>query len=541
MPAPTHDFYIDWGRDGTYGHASADVTAIVEGVYCTGGMTDESQAMAQPATGTFTLRNDSGQWLMDNVGAAYYSLLKRGVLIRWRMTYGGTTQQMWAGRVVSATVPSFSAFASNKQVQLQADDWTADMAASTYAPKLREDVRIDTELTTVLDSGAAPMPYAASGWVLGYSTLETGDNPTTLLDMSSYYDFDTAQETPEYLGDESGTDVAVSAYGYISDLTLAEMGGIFFYDPRSTKFRFHDRQHDLRTSAVTAALTKSLVHYEHVAGIQMPPMTWGSKAVTSVAASYELRTVGAAESIVWNAENVPRLIRAGKSARYTARYRDPESLIPCGAKDVEYPQAGTDYTANTAANGTGTDMIDSVRMLCEMNARGARLSITNAHDTSDLYLTLAQLRGTPLVITDRRTVEKQNADNIGAHGLRHIAIDVPYASDEETVESFVSVLLAAGAPIARFPTVTFDARAHDTLMQAARDVDIGERISVNLSGDSWTTHNQDYIVKGFTYSLRGDTPTLAVTWVVKPTSRALGWILADDERGVLESTTVIVF
>ena len=538
MATPTHDFYIDWGRDGTYGHASANVTAIVEAFDCAGGMTTYNQEMGQAAMAAITLRNDAGQWLMDNVGAAYYSLLKRGVLIRWRLTYGGTTQQMWAGRIAGASVPNLSAFAANKQVMLQASDWTDDMVAGTYAPKLTEDVRVDTELATVMESGAVPMPYASSGWVLGYSTLEVN---TTLIDMSGYYEFDTAQETLEYVGDESGTEQGTSAFGYIQDLVMAEMGGRFLYDPRATKYRFRDRQRDLRTSTVTATLTAALLAQTSTSGVQMPPLVWGDTMVSSVALSYELRTAGAAGSVIWTAENLPRLLRAGKDTRYSVRFRDPDALSPCGATDVLYPVAGTDYTANAASDGTGADMLTYLRVLTEINARGASIRVFNTHATTDLYVRLMQIRGTPLVISDRRTVEKKDAANIGAHGLRHVPADVPYASDERTVESYAKILLAGGNPISRFSQATFDAWTHDTLMQYARDVDIGERVKINLSGDSWTEHSRDYIVVGYRYTIHSGKPSLGITWILKPVVAARGWILEDAVCGVLETTTYVVF
>lgn len=101
-----------------------------------------------------------------------------------------------------------------------------------------------------------------------------------------------------------------------------------------------------------------------------------------------------APSVIWalGSNDRPSLIK-GASLTFIAQYT--HSNQPCGAVSVAAPVPTTDWTTNTVADGSGSDLTGSCTLTIVDLGDRARVTLTN-NSLSTAYLTFAQLNGTAI-------------------------------------------------------------------------------------------------------------------------------------------------
>jgi hypothetical protein len=92
---------------------------------------------------------------------------------------------------------------------------------------------------------------------------------------------------------------------------------------------------------------------------------------------------------------------------------------PCSA--LTDPVATTDYLANTAIDGSGSDITSGVSIVMTAFAQSAKLEITNS-GASTAYLTLLRLRGTPALITSPVKQTYEDTDSISKYEEHQLEI-----------------------------------------------------------------------------------------------------------------------
>jgi hypothetical protein len=107
---------------------------------------------------------------------------------------------------------------------------------------------------------------------------------------------------------------------------------------------------------------------------------------------------------LWKLGDKP-LIKAGATLTVWAQFQ--YTGIPCPATSVTTPASTTDYTANTLANGSGTNKTSAISIVMTTYAAQAKLEITNG-DAGDVYLTLMRLRGVALIALSGTTVAQSH-------------------------------------------------------------------------------------------------------------------------------------
>lgn len=528
----TYSYEMDFGLDGTYGHAKSDVTSYVISAAWQAGVQRTWDDFAPPARLRLTVANVDNEWSQENAASRFYGLLRYGLLVRVRATYG-TTRTLFIGRLTNVTLTA-QAHQAQRQAVLTCEDLMLDLLDAEYVPEVETDVRTDQEIANVLESGIVAYPYASNYWVLGHSTLETD---TVLLDNSGLYDLETGIETLAYTGDNAGTDFGVSTQGYLRQIVSAEMGGLFYWNQRSGQFRFLDRQYFLRNGTVQATLTEADLH------MNTPPPTWGADLYNAITTNYQVREVGAANTVLWEAPNVPITMTGGKRRSFRARYQSLEQETPArvSATNVITPVKGTDVIVNTASDGSGQDARGYVNVTYKGDATGASIELHNATGTT-CYITHLQVRGTPLYIWPREQYTHADPTSIATHGRSANTLDVSMVSDTDKIESYTKIRVARHKDaLTRFGRLTFLANQDATLMGHMLDRSVGERVRVNLSGDSWSTHDAQYIIVGEVHQVDAATRQHLCTWIVQPAESLAGWVLEDATLSILEETTHVVF
>ena len=520
----TRQVHIDFGRDGTYGHASADVSAYVLNASFSYGFTGVLEEVAAPAVLTLTLANPNGDWWQDVSAATLYGLLRPGLWVRVQYVYSATTYVRYYGRIQTPVRYAGGRYGPHIISITAADDMPA-LDAHDYAPALARNTTVDTQLLAALESGALVDTYYEDVWVLGASLLGTNTRLPKLADRAT---FETGVETLAFVGAFSGTAAGSTAGQYIRELVASERGGRFFWDAPTGKYTFFNRHHGLTTLTSSRTITG--------ADIQQADISYGGNLVNKVFVNYALLKEGAAGGVVWSYDNLPLRLKAGDVREFKVQYRDATNdALRVAAVDPILPVAGTDYVAYIDEGGTGAVMTTHVSAAATFGANDALLTISNSASV-DVYLTTLQLRATPLTALDGQQASDVDAASISTNGYFPLQLNIPWINESEHAESYAHWLTLQFKDAAtRFNALTVLAEASEASALTALDADVGDLITVQ---EDWANHNATYFVMGKSHMDSGTAHYC--TLYLRPSATVKGWILAQVGRGELGTNTYLV-
>ncbi|MCC6615941.1 MAG: hypothetical protein IT320_20895 [Anaerolineae bacterium] len=526
MPDFTYMIEVDWGRNATFGHASADITDYVESFTCGHGMTAPGQNFAAPAQATIALRDPDSDFLVGRfLGGAFSQLLKRGLLVRIRMTDGVTTWVLWQGKLDEVQYPSVNrqdAPGEGVGVTLTCRDAMLELLDAEYSPTLLLDASIGEALTDIFDSGVVQWPYPA--FTLDVSELDGSD---TLFE-NTFCNFDTGYTTIAFLGDNADAGRGVSAQQYARQLIDAEIMGRFWWDAPTGKFKFLDRLHDLTVS------TSQLITIP--GNVIEAPLSYAAQLANVINISYQPRRIGADNTVLFTLQSLPYRLQPGESRVLTARYATEEG-VKVGALEIVPPLPTVDYAAVYYDDGTtlsrgdtaGSNAIDAtndVYVGFEHGASSAKLTIVN-RGVHEVYLTTLQLRGTPLETFSTMTATANNPQSIYDYGRVEKTINIRLLDDDALAQGAANLLAAKwGDPVERVDRLSYIVTpATKTYLS----LDVGERITVQQLTPVARYYDADHIVVGIRHSVNASARQHRVDLILDLTQRLSYFILNTSE------------
>lgn len=502
--------YVDWGRDGTFGHASANISSYVSEVRCHHGMNQTRQRVASPAECTIRLVDPNSNFLVGLFLAGTFSqLLKRGLLVRVRVTDGATTWTLWEGKIDTV---SYSGVSPNQDavgaftVTLTCRDPMLELLDAEYFPTLMQGVTTDEPLTALFDSGAIQYPYP--GFILDVSEL----NGTDVLFENTFTNFETGVTTLSYVGDIADAGRGVSAQQYVRDAVEAEIGGRFWWDAPTGKFKFINRHNDPYAS------TSVIIPFTNLTEANL---AYANELTTVVNLSYRPRRVGTAGTVIYTHNSLPYKLAPDESREITARYSTTEGA-KIGALTVIPPVAGTDYSAVYYEDGTTLSKGDTaganakeathlVSCYAFPGASSCKLLMRNVH-TQDVYLTALQIRGTPLESFASETVTAIDPQANYDYGRIEQTFNIPLLDDAQFAQSAANHLLSKlSDPETRLTSVRWIVTS-GTKTYLSRN--IGDRITFQQLTPVARYHDSDYILIGVTHSINARDGRHEVTWLL---------------------------
>lgn len=519
---------VDVGRDETFSGAGASLDSYVLSATWQIGMADSYDEVAAPARLTLTLDNKSGVFFPEDTGSAYYNKLVSGTLVRIRAVYQSTLATLWVGKLVSlaTTVGTYG----EKIATIVAEDQMLELLDVEYAPKLQTSVTTDTALQALFDVPVTVYPYAERYFMLDVvGSAELGSNTTLFGDTRT--DFETGITTLAYVGDNADRGAGVSAQGFIRDIVASEVGGRFFWDARNGQWRFHDRRFDVGDTTVDAAYTAE--------DFDDSQYIYGQDLLNKLTVTFEPRVIGDAGTVLWQIDQDYLTMKPSEVKKITARYRDtsnPRARV--GAQDTIVPVAGTDYLARTSPTG-GEIKNDYLVVSVAYRANSADITLTNSLGRT-LYVTLLQLRGTPIYTYQKQEIVASDPQSIADYSLKQRKVDIPIVDDEEFAQGYAELMVDRfKEPTARYRAVSFVAQKSATRSAAVVNRAIGDRISI---ASTQNNHDRNYIIVGEQHQLNaGGDHTHQVTWILQPAQTTTFWRLSDGVAysafSVLGSTT----
>lgn len=305
-------------------------------------------------------------------------------------------------------------------------------------------------------------------------------------------------------------DTGVSAFAYVGDtwsdgiparqairqIVEAERGR--FFTDRHGYLIFHDRNHAVPASSATFANAFDALTYHY-----------GDRIVNHVRVRVRPRSIGSSGAVIWQG-GTPQRIAAGTCQTITARLRDSTGS-PMGATNVIAPVAVTDYSANTAADGSGTDITTQVSITLTTSGTYASALMLDICNTAavDAYVWL-QVRGTPLMQADTLLVEASDLDSQLQYGVHRREFNLPYfVTITEAEELAQAIINARAQPSGAVKTLTLSNRTRftDALTHTLFDV-----VTVT---EGRTGHSADYCIIAEAHDIDLGGHRHQVTWVLE--------------------------
>jgi hypothetical protein len=377
----------------------------------TGGMQGTTPADLVAGTGEwhFELRNDArnawglqGAYSPDHANClAGWQL---GIRVRCGITIGANpTYYRWQGWITD--IDPLPGIFDDQTVEVRATDWM-DIAGGTLAAGIATltNQRGDQAATSLI--ALAPIPPMATSF-------------ETFQDLYPYL-FDDLDPTSSTL--TQGLD-ALARSGldrfYIKGDTVT--GGVLKGESRWTREAYSPDTFVLADTPPDSA-HPSLA----LAGLQIARHR--ASVLNQVLMTIHPRKVDVSNVVLYSlVPNANTFIEANSAIVIQAPYVDPnQTAQQIGAASVVTPVSTTDYTANSAADGSGTDLTASLALSIQKNATASQITITNTHPTLRAYLTKLQVRGVGLygyqaVICPATSTTSQNAA-----GQNVLTIDMAY-------------------------------------------------------------------------------------------------------------------
>lgn len=538
----------DWTGDGLFGHELSDLANRVSGVQFSGGWQTLYGMIAEPATMTLTLNNSDGAF---NADGALGGLLRLDTLLKWGHAYGGATRWIATLRLVKWSIEPGSY--SGRTATLECADWNDSLLDSNCEAPLEVGAQsTGVAINKLFARGAIPdYPRPNELWILGVSKL---GRSTILAAYDAYVTTDTGETALPYLGNNLADGAkGLNAGAFIREMCAAEMDGRFRYVTTGAdgtpNYQYWGRSALATTYSPEAVAEVGMGAFVDASYESYP-------VVNDLTVTLNPRSVGAAGSVIANS-NLAFRLKAGDARTFTLRFRNPDNPAEsCGATTVITPVASLDYTANENPDGTGADKTSQLSVASLAGVSSAEVTVTNSGDT-DVYVTLLQVRGTPLLAGSALEVRKTNTLSAGEHGIHPARFEIAGIDNVEQVERYAERYVGRfGVAQSHYRAVMFraggvegevDSNLPAGLLRYARnDADgggpAGSMMALLRLAGGWVdgARGGTYLVAGVQHSV--DASGWFCTLLLEDASSAIGvWILGSATMSVLGSTTQLGF
>lgn len=490
---------------GVWTDITADVVARPDSpVQAARGITSNgaTDRVAQSGTLEFALRNDahnSGMtrgWYSPN-HASVRAGWTFGIPVRLQATYSAVTYTLWRGKLYE--IKPDAGLYQTQLVHCVATDCMNDIASADAREVAAQVNQTEVQLLTTL-----------------LASLPAQSQPVATA-------FDAALDVYPYAFDTIGP--GTPALGLIQDIAMSGLG--YVYPKGDGTLRYENRH------ARALASSSFTVSDGTVMDVSVP--TSLSKVWNRVRLTYHQKTIdAAATTVLFSATSIP-LLAPGQVLTLWGSYVVQSNTLKLigGTSQVVPIVATTDYLANAAQDGSGTDLTANVSVSTSAFASTVKFTITN-NGTTPAYVTQLQVRGKGIYDNAPATAESYATQ---AYADRPLDVDLPYQNDGGVAQDLADYLRAQyQLLINQVDEVTIYGHCSPTLMVQALAREIGDLVTVSetMTGLASTV----VAIQGITYVCASG-QFLAVHWRTAPVAPVKNWILDDPVYSILGTTTYL--
>lgn len=253
------------------------------------------------------------------------------------------------------------------------------------------------------------------------------------------------------------------------------------------------------------------------------------------------RKVDATNGTILFTLNTVSAVQAFTTLTLNAPFRDPnQPLARVGGTNMQTPTAFTDYTMNTASDGSGTDITNQFSVTYSLlSANSATLNIANNSQFVG-YITKLQLRGQGIYDYNTTVLTNENTSSEFNLGQRVINIDMPYQADPIVAnEASQYILNVWSNPLSYITKLQVVGNWSDDLMHAVLLRDISDCVALdeNITGLADTTR---YFINAVDINITQGR-VFRATFTLAPADQNAYWLLEVVGSGELGIHTRLGF
>lgn len=400
-------FAVDWDGDGNIDYSNEarymiDVETETGRKWPLNGSGDGFESI-MTGRGTITLLNTDGRFDPFNLGSPLAGMILPGrkFILQVQREADLTRNFIMTGRIEDIR----PVYGDVNKVKISLVNAVADLKEKNIRTTVQNAIRYDAAVAACL---------SAYGWTDG-SDIDT-----------------TVSEAMEYWW-ASGK----SAFDEIQGIADAAMGMFCIAEDGTAVYKS-------RVSDDTPLMTITDADIDWNYGVKTPT-PWESIR-NSIRVYARKRTLQTGVTLWSTSDKV--LIPAGESREIWADFSvSGEDAV---ASSITTPTENTDYEANSASDGSGSDLSSNITVTLSIFARSAKLTVTNNGGTN-AYMTTLQLRGNAIAADKYTFVESQDTDSISAFGERRFEVKSDWLQDINTARDEADILKTRLANQRQYP------------------------------------------------------------------------------------------
>lgn len=466
---------VDWNNDGDFSDSGENVSADLRyPVHTSRGRASSTDEFRAGSAG-FRLKNETGEYTPFYSSSSLYPNVLPGRPCQLQVSYNSVTYDLFAGRCS----PESGRFSSGGDIDFGALDAFEDFRKGKTKTELLENVRVDEILDQLLDD---------YGWPAGARDLDTAAQTVGLFMNAGYI-----EPTLEAL----------------QRAAKQELGGGLFIS-KAGDVRFQNRNHRSATAAI-ATLTRTFD--------DLIPSLRQEDLVDEVRGAYARFTIASDPTIVYTLSAQGRAIYPGSDARN----RFEGTFNGAGVKDAIEPVGATDYFANAAADGSGTDKTAQLVVDSFAATSGGFVIQFENLDSSTVYLygdPAFQVRGLPIAASSEDNVVTATVASPIVTG-QTLEQEFEHNDDASSVVGWVNYQRSSRGVMQ--PRLTLQLTPDtDALMAVVLGAELGDRVTLDDTGAAWLTNIAgDYFIEAIDLEIRGPGEATA-RWSMFPKDLVLG-------------------
>ena len=476
MVVASYKLQVDWANDGSWTGTGATIDmGRVRGITCSFGRDRASQLTGKSKAGTLraTLDNRSGDYNQFNADSPIYGNILPGRPVRLLGT--STTQSdqaIWQGYLVRITPQVF--LGGDAIAILECTGPLGQVNLDQIEVAMVTSQRTDQVVDDILD---------AAGWGAGssYRTLDTGKTTITRYWKSATYTVPALQE-------------------------VESTEGGFIREGKDGKIVFDNRHHRLSGVGLTSQAT-----YSDASGaarvysglIMDDPLPHIFNIFQTEVQTYTTASVAVLWTLSETGASSPP-ISPGVARTWIARY--PTSASANNARGVALwttTAATTDMLANSAADGSGTNVTASIGISVSKSSETMEITLTN-NTSATAYITKLQARGTAITADDPASIKQEDATSQTAFGKRTWPSRTKFIPDTGEALDWADFNLSIYKDPTAVLQLSYFANKDTNSLNEMLDRDISERVTVVADNTADLSINRDFFIEAVNHQISAD-------------------------------------